>query len=177
MPVIQPLYQDAFNPITFTSPALVVTVEQRALLRRILDVCCSDTRFAEKAEVAIIALLTTEPSTLPVIESITPESAALGDPSFTLHVNGSGFEEGSAIIWNGSPEPTIVVSPTELTTQVDMSTAVVATTVPVMVQDANGALSNSVPFVINPLGGSLLSRSPKSTETKFTPSAQTPTKK
>lgn len=169
MPVLSPMYQDVLNPVTFNSPALVVTVEQRALIRKILNVCCSDTRFAEKAELAVLAVLTQTPATLPVITSLSPDSVNLGDPSFTLHVTGSGFELGSTIIWNGLPEPTMVVSPTEVTTGVDMSTANVATVIPVMIQDANGALSNSVPFTINPLGATRSSRS--------VPTAKTETKK
>jgi hypothetical protein len=70
----------------------------------------------------------------PTIASLNPASAAIGDPSFTLHVIGANFRANSVINWNGSPEPTTYVSPTELTTQVDMSTATTPTAIPVTVE-------------------------------------------
>jgi hypothetical protein len=73
----------------------------------------------------------------PVIESLEPSSAALGSPSFTLHVKGTGFKEDSVILWNGSPEPTTFVSATELTTGVNMETVEVAMEIPVVVKNAD----------------------------------------
>jgi hypothetical protein len=83
---------------------------------------------------------------MPVVASLNPVSAFLGDPSFTLHVIGTGFDSGSMIIWNGSPEPTIFVSATELTTIVNMDTAEVAIDIPVQVQTSTGAVSNAKIF-------------------------------
>jgi hypothetical protein len=57
--------------------------------------------------------------TLTVTE-LDPESANIGDPSFTLHVHGTGFGPDSVIVFNGHEEPTTFVSTTELTTGVDM---------------------------------------------------------
>src|SRR5678816_2221276 len=57
---------------------------------------------------------------VPTTTALVPSSAKLGDPSFTLHVQGTGFVPGSVILWNGSPEPTTFVSATELTTLVNM---------------------------------------------------------
>jgi len=86
------------------------------------------------------------PPAPPVLTALTPASAALGDPSFTLHVTGTGFLADSVILWNGAPEPTTVLSPTELTTQVDMSTAAAAIDIPVTVQNEGGAPSNALTF-------------------------------
>lgn len=58
---------------------------------------------------------TTDPITL------DPATAAIGDPSFTLHVHGTGFTATSVIVFAGQDEPTTFVSDTELTTGVDMS--------------------------------------------------------
>jgi hypothetical protein len=84
-----------------------------------------------------------------VLDSLVPAAAVLGDPSFTLHVHGSGFRPDSAIIWNGSPEPTTFVGPGELTTGVDMSTAINAIDLPVMVRHVTGAESNALPFTFS----------------------------
>lgn len=85
-----------------------------------------------------------EPDPL-VVTRLEPDQVALGSPSFTLHVQGTGFALDSVIVWNGSDEPTTVVSATELTTSVNMATAVVAMTLPVAVR-TGVVVSNSLPF-------------------------------
>lgn len=83
-----------------------------------------------------------------VVTALEPNTAVLGAPAFTLHVIGSGFGLDAVILWNGEEEPTTVVSDTELTTGVDMSTAEVAITLPVSVTQAGGAESNALPFTL-----------------------------
>jgi len=82
----------------------------------------------------------------PTISALEPPSAALGDPSFTLHIKGGLFTPGSVIVWNGSDEPTTFVSWTEVTTQVNMATAEVAMAIPVAVRGANGLTGAPVMF-------------------------------
>lgn len=84
----------------------------------------------------------------PVVSALVPDTAALGSPDFTLHVQGSFFQDGDQIIWNGSPEPTTFVSPTELTTGVNMATAMVAMTIPVSVRPLAGPDSASLDFTL-----------------------------
>jgi hypothetical protein len=57
----------------------------------------------------------------PVVESLNPNTAVIGVPSFDLHVVGSGFTRDSVIVFNGHDEPTTIVSPTELTTGINMA--------------------------------------------------------
>jgi hypothetical protein len=86
-------------------------------------------------------------SLAPVATALAPSFAKIGDPTFTLHVTGSGFRPDSVILWNGSPEPTTVVSPTELTTVVNMATAQVAMAIPVVVRGPLGTpVSNALTF-------------------------------
>jgi hypothetical protein len=92
------------------------------------------------------------PLTAPVLTTLVPASAPLGAPSFTLHVIGTGFAETDVILWNGSAEPTTFVSATELTTGVNMSTAEVAITLPVAVQNAAGEVSNELAFALTAEG-------------------------
>jgi hypothetical protein len=82
------------------------------------------------------------------VKKLVPESAALGSPSFTLAVRGTGFVDGDVILWNNSPEPTTFVSKTELTTGVNMETAQVAMAIPVSVQNASGEVTNALPFTL-----------------------------
>jgi hypothetical protein len=86
----------------------------------------------------------------PVLTTLTPPSAKIGDPNFTLHVAGTGFRSGDVILWNGSPENTTFVSPTELTTGVNMATAQVAMPIPVAVRTVTGLDSNILTFTLQP---------------------------
>jgi hypothetical protein len=88
----------------------------------------------------------------PTAASLSPSSAALGSANFTLHVIGTGFRTGCQIMWNGSPEPTTVVSPTECTTLVNMATAQVATPLPVAVRSLGGLESNALTFTLTAAG-------------------------
>lgn len=143
MPTV--IHPDPFNAVLLSSVPLAVTSEQGAYIKRVLDRACSDSRFAEKAYLAIWYILTAEPTVPPVITGLNPASVVLGSPNFTLHVMGTGFTPDSSIIWNGSPEPTTFVSETELTTEVDMSTAAVAVDIPVFVE-SGGVMSDAMTF-------------------------------
>lgn len=89
----------------------------------------------------------------PTLATLVPASARIGDPSFTLHVHGADLTPGSVILWNGSPEPTAFVSPTELTTGVNMSTAEVPMEIPVAVEVSGVLVTNSLPFALLPAAG------------------------
>jgi len=143
MPVL--IKPEPFSPVLLASVPLPVTMEQLNYIREILDVACSDSRFADKAYDAIRFVLTGQTAIPPVVTSLNPSTAVIGAPSFTLHVMGTGFLPSSEIQWNGSPEPTTFVSDTELTTLVDMSTAVVAASIPVAVLNG-GVLSDPMTF-------------------------------
>jgi hypothetical protein len=91
-----------------------------------------------------------DPAPAPVLTTLTPPSAKLGDPNFTLHVGGTGFRQGDVILWNGGEEATTFVSPTELTTGVNMATASVATPIPIVVRTITGLDSNALTFDLQP---------------------------
>jgi hypothetical protein len=142
------LHPDPMSATLLTSEPLVLSTEQQNYIKEILDICCSDSKFAEKAYLAIWKVLTSGSVVPPVAVSLSPDSAALGSPSFTLHVIGTGFTPTSQIIWNGSAEPTVFVSATELTTEVDMSTAAVAIPIPVAVLNSDGVQSDVITFTL-----------------------------
>lgn len=139
MPVLNPTvpYIDPFEPTLKSSPVLAVSLEQKFLIREILETACSDSFFAEKAYRAIQFILTSGSPQPPALTSLQPNQATIGQPSFTLHVFGTGFKNTDVINWNGGDEPTVFVSSTELTTQVDMATATTAMTIPVKVGQSN----------------------------------------
>ena len=104
--VVRPLYRDPFSAVLTSSPAVVLTNEQLIYIRAVLDVSSSDSKFAEKANSAIVKILTGGSVVVPVVTSLTPNSAVIGSASFTLHVRGTGFKVGSIIVFAGVEEPT-----------------------------------------------------------------------
>lgn len=87
-----------------------------------------------------------DPELAPVVTSIDPTGAAIGDPDLTLTVTGEKFVDGSLILFNNSAEETVFVSETELTTTVKPSTASVAGAFPVAVRNPDGQESSAVDF-------------------------------
>jgi hypothetical protein len=127
-------YRDPFVPVLKNSPALNVTTEQNGYIKDILDICCSDSRFAEKAYMAIATVLNGGVIAPPVVSSLSPASINLGEPSFDLHVVGSEFTPFSIIVFNGYEEPTTFVSENELTTGVNMPLWQAPVVVPIRVR-------------------------------------------
>jgi hypothetical protein len=74
------------------------------------------------------------PKQIPVLTGIAPNSAVVGGAPLTLTATGTGFTEDSKIIFNGGEEPTVFVSTTELTTEVQPATATGGISVPVLVR-------------------------------------------
>jgi hypothetical protein len=75
-----------------------------------------------------------EPVAAPELDSLSPDTAVSGDATdITMSVIGSGFTPDSIIVFNGNPEPTTMVSDTELTTGVKPSLFVVPAVCPVEV--------------------------------------------
>jgi hypothetical protein len=91
-----------------------------------------------------------EPTPAPVLTTLTPDTAQVGDPDFTLQVAGTGFRAGDVILWNGVEAPTTFVSETALTTDVNMATASVAMPIPVAVKTVTGLYSNVLTFDLLP---------------------------
>jgi len=81
----------------------------------------------------------------PVLTSLDPNLVIVGSAPVTLRVLGSGFADTSVIVFNGGDEPTTFVSPTEVTTGVQPTTASGFGTVPIQVRDPGG-LSNTLGF-------------------------------
>jgi len=140
------LYQDPFAPVLLSSPAVVITDEQRMYIREVLEIACSDTQFADKAYRSIVRILTGGSVVTPTVASLSPSGAVIGSPSFDVHVIGDGFSPLSKIVFAGNEEPTTFVSPTELTTGVNMDVWLGPDAVPVGVLSEDGVLSNTVPF-------------------------------
>lgn len=87
---------------------------------------------------------------VPVLASVSPASATVGDAAFTLTATGSGFLVTSAVHWNGAARPTTFVSTSQLTAAIpatDLATAGTAQ-VTVVSPAPGGGTSSAVTFTI-----------------------------
>ncbi len=89
-------------------------------------------------------------SSSPTISSISPTTAPLNGPAFTLTVNGANFTTSSVVRWNGQNRPTTFVSTGQLTAQIPSSDLAVAGAATIRVFDpAPGAgTSNSQTLLV-----------------------------
>jgi alpha-tubulin suppressor-like RCC1 family protein len=86
----------------------------------------------------------------PVLSSLTPAEGAAGGGAFTLTINGTGFQQGATVKWNGSPRPTTVASSTQVTATINASDLVPGVTVATaIVTLANGDGQGSNPLVFS----------------------------
>ena len=74
----------------------------------------------------------------PAIASLTPSSVAMGGSPFTLTVTGTNFANGAAVYWNGTTRPTMFVSATKLTANINAADIATAQTIPVYVRNPGG---------------------------------------
>ena len=86
----------------------------------------------------------------PVLSSLSPAAAPAGSPALTLTVNGSGFNAGSVVRWNGTDRATTFVSASQLRATIpaaDLATAGTAQ-VTVFAPAPGGGVSSALPFVV-----------------------------
>jgi hypothetical protein len=99
--------------------------------------------------VAKIVRIASASETGPTLSSLSPHSAAVGGPSFTMTIHGSGFVSGSLVQWNGMARPTAFASGTRLTATIPAGDLAAAATAQVTVRDPGGMTSNALAFPIN----------------------------
>lgn len=142
-------YRDPFHPVLKTANPLAVNAEQELYLREILDICCSDSKFAEKAYVAILALLTAStPEVLPpVVTSVNPVTGVVGLTPVPIVVVGTDFDSASKVLWDGMVlNSTLFISNTELHAELFMEDKIAGEFEVSVSKD--GVISNTVPFTV-----------------------------
>jgi hypothetical protein len=82
----------------------------------------------------------------PTVTALVPNQVILGDPDVTLRVQGTGFDAGTVIVFNGFDEPTTLVSASEVTTGINMAVWGAPAALPVQVRSAAGVLSDALTF-------------------------------
>lgn len=111
---------------------------------------------------------------IPVVDSLSPATAAVGSADITMTVTGTGFNSESVIVFNGGDEVTTFISSTSLSTGVKPSLATEGT-YPVLVR--NGVFeSESMEFTFTPAAGALSAAAERKEESLVKPAAA-PSKK
>lgn len=86
--------------------------------------------------------------TPPTLTSLNPDTSYNNVPSVNLAANGSGFVNGSVIVWNGTAMQTTFVSSTQLTTTIPGTDLTTVGTANVFVLNPDSTVSNTLPFTI-----------------------------
>lgn len=91
------------------------------------------------------------PNPVPTVSTLAPTSAVAGGPAFTLTVNGTGFINGSTVLWSGSTRTTTYVSATQLTAAIASVDIASAGTSNIAVRNPapGGGTSSTATFTIN----------------------------
>ncbi len=98
--------------------------------------------------VASMVRITAAAGTVPTLTSLSPNSAAVGGPGFTLTINGGGFVSGSVVRWNGTARTTTFVNASRLTATIPAGDLATAGLGQITVLNPGGATSNAVAFPI-----------------------------
>jgi trimeric autotransporter adhesin len=98
------------------------------------------------------------------LTGLSPSSVTAGSTAFPLTVSGTGFVNGSMVLWNGATLATSYTSGTQLTVFVtaDLVSLRAGVSASVTVVNPGGAASNSVTMAIDPPRPTILSLSPAS---------------
>lgn len=138
---------DALRPVLRSSPPLPVTIEQDDAIKRVLLLCASDAKFADKAADALKIILHGGINEGLTIASISPAISATGTVTVNLTVTGTKFDASCVIMLNGSALPTSFISATELKASFSL-TGVLPGQLPVSVRNAQNVESNAVAFTV-----------------------------
>jgi|SRR6185295_11861216 len=142
-------HNDPFSPILFESKSLNVSLEQLNIIREILDISSSDSKFAEKAYRAILLVLSGGTDVLvPEITNLSPSSITLPAGLINLIVNGNEFDSTCIIYINGNQVLTQFNSANELETPIDLTGVLLPTSYSVAVINSNSLISNIVNLTV-----------------------------
>jgi hypothetical protein len=144
-PVVEEITSfDPWRPVLKSSPSLQTTEEQEVYIRKILEICCSDSAFAKKAYLALQYILTGTAPVAPVLSSLAPNTTVVLVP-VTVVVTGTGFDVDSVVKSAGNAVVTTFVSDTELSFSPDVT---LEGTQAITVENADLQVSAPVDFTV-----------------------------
>lgn len=88
------------------------------------------------------------PFPAPTVSGLSPSANAGSKLAFTLTVNGTYFQNGCTVRWNGANRVTTFVSATQVTAAILASDVATAGTAQVSVANPDGGISNNSVFTI-----------------------------
>ena len=88
------------------------------------------------------------PIHVPTLGMLTPALTLTRSGEFTLVLTGSGFVNGSQVLWNGSDRPTTLHSSTELTTGITGRDVASPITAAITVRNPDGSVSAPLSFSV-----------------------------
>jgi hypothetical protein len=92
--------------------------------------------------------LTANPATTPTLTNISPTKSAVGDPGFTLTLNGTNFAPGCVAYFGATALPTTVVSSMQLTALVPASALTAVAEIQVTAKNTQSNPSNPIPYLV-----------------------------
>jgi len=92
--------------------------------------------------------ITVNPKTTPILTSISPTKSQVGDPGFTMTLNGEFFAPGCVAYFGNTALATTVVSDIELTATVPASLLTAVAEVPVTAMNTQSKASNPIPYLV-----------------------------
>ncbi|MDX2149253.1 MAG: putative Ig domain-containing protein [Bryobacteraceae bacterium] len=98
--------------------------------------------------VVLLCLFTLPALSQPVISGLSPSSATAGSPTFELTVNGTGFQAGAVVKWNGTSLGVSLWSANQLVALVPSVLVAAPGTASVTVENPTGAPSGAAAFQV-----------------------------
>jgi sugar lactone lactonase YvrE len=89
---------------------------------------------------------------LVTIGKLSPSTATVNGPGFTLAITGASFVSGATVMWGTTALATTFINSSTLTASVPASLLQSAATVSIEVINPNSQVSNSAPFTVFPVG-------------------------
>jgi outer membrane protein assembly factor BamB len=150
------IFNSSPQPTTFISPTqLTASIAANMLVTPEEGIVTVESSSQANADVSAPATLyVLAPAPDPTVTSLAPSSTIVGSPDFTLTVNGANFTIASVVLWGGTPVPTMLVSPNQLTASISASQIASIGTTPVSVQEYSNPIapiSNAASFTVAPV--------------------------
>ena len=111
---------------------------------------------------AYVAKVPANPVPPSEIVSLSPSDKLVGDSSFVLTVEGSGFVDGAVVRWNGADRPTTFISSSEISAAIGADDLTAAKIVQITVRNPDGEITNASEFTIKNVVPSLSTLTPSS---------------
>ena len=151
----------SFRPVTFVSTTQVTATILAADVASPGTINLAVARHDGSLQSPPVALTVTS-AAAPTITTLAPATAATGDAPFTLTINGTNFESGAVVTFDGSPRGAQFVSSTSLTVPVTTADLATEHTISIVVTNPGGLASAPATFAVSTPVPTIASLTPNS---------------